>query len=143
MYSEALEVQALAETVVDQYGDSIQDVYGQPVRIKYLFKDSKKSQYLGKCSRATGKWAHLVATDYVIEIWLQWWKDALPNAKKALLFHELKHIQLVEKEDENGDIEISWKIRKHDAEMFVDDIALFGTWLPVHSEILEVCKELS
>lgn len=143
MYSEAPEVAALAETVMDQYSNSLQDVYGQPCRIKYLFKNSKKSTYLGKCSRATGKWSHLTNKDYIIEIFLPWWKNADENAKKALLFHELRHIKLVEKETPEGDLEITWRIRPHEAEMFVDDISLFGTWLPVHNEILEVCKELS
>ena len=142
MYSEAPDVEQLAETVIEENSENLQDCYGQPVKIKYLFKDSKKSTFLGKCCKATGKWAHLVATDYVIEIWLQWWKDALPNAKRALLFHELKHIQLVEKETPEGDLEISWKIRKHFAEIFHEEISLFGPWREEVAQIIDISKQI-
>lgn len=142
MYAEAPDAEQLAEHVLDEYGEYIQDVYGQNVRIKYLSKDSKKSTYLGKCSKATGKWKHLVNQDFIIEIFLPWWKQAKESEKKALLFHELKHIQMVEKETEDGDIEVSWKIRKHDVELFTSELELFGGWRDELKEMIEVCKEV-
>lgn len=142
MYSEAKEVEMLAEQVIDYYGDHLPSVYGQPLRIKYLFKNSKKSQYLGKCSRATGKWAHLTGMDYIIEIWYPWWSQASENERKALLFHELKHIKLEESETPDGDIEIKWGIQKHDSELFVKEFELFGAWRPDYEEIARVCKTI-
>lgn len=142
MYSEAPEVQQLAEMVIEENPEDLADVYGQPVAIKYLFKDSKKSQYLGKCSKATGKWRHMTLVDYVVEVWSEWWKTALPNEKKALLFHELRHIKMEEKEDEEGNIEINWKIRKHDNEVFQSEIELYGSWRKEIAELVSVCKEI-
>jgi hypothetical protein len=139
MYSEALEVQELAEKVIEELGpDYLPDVYGQPIQIHYLFKNSKKSQYLGKCSKATGKWKHMVEKDFIIECWYPWWSSADENERKALLYHELRHIKLEEKEDENGDIEINWKIRKHYVEMFPEEISLYGTWRPEIDELVKV-----
>jgi hypothetical protein len=139
MYSEAPEVAQLAETVIDELGpDYLPDVYGQPIQIHYLFKNSKKSQYLGKCSKATGKWKHMVGKDFIIECWSPWWNSASDNEKQALLYHELRHIKLEEKEDESGNIEINWKIRKHFVEMFTEEISLFGMWRPEIEEVVKV-----
>jgi hypothetical protein len=143
MYSEVPEVEKMAETVIDQYGDTLQDVYGQPCRIKYLSKNSKKSQFLGKCCKASGFWKHLTDFDYVIIVWETFWKNATELEKKALLFHELKHIKLEEKETPEGDIEIKWSLAKHQVELFVSELELFGAWHEPLDEVVSVCKELT
>ena len=122
MYSELKEIEELAEKVLEENQEDLQDCYGQPVRIKYLVKDSKKSQFLGKCCKTSGPWKFLTDFDFVIIIWGQWWNSAHENEKKALLFHELKHIKMDEKEDEEGNIEICWKLKKHFAEVFSEEI---------------------
>ena len=143
MYSELKDLEPLAEQVIDEYGDSLPDVYGQPCRIKYLSKDSKKSQFLGKCCKASGHWRFLTDYDYVIIVWETWWKNATELQKKALLYHELKHIKLEEKETPEGDLEISWKLNKHQAEIFLSELELFGAWHDPLEELVVVCKELS
>jgi hypothetical protein len=143
MYSELKDLEPLAEQVMEEYAEDLQDCYGQPCRIKYLSKDSKKSQFLGKCCKASGHWKHLTHYDFVIIVWESWWKSATELQKKALLFHELKHIKLEEKETPEGDLEINWKLRKHDAEIFISEMERFGAWHDPLEEVVSVCKELS
>lgn len=143
MYSELKDLESLAEQVTEDYATELQDVYGQPCRIKYLSKASKKSQFLGKCCKASGFWKHLTDYDFVIIVWETFWKNSSELEKKALLFHELKHIKLEEKETPEGDIEIKWGIAKHPVELFVSELELFGAWHEPLDEVVSVCKELS
>jgi hypothetical protein len=143
MYSELKDLEPLAEQVMEENSDDLQDCYGQPCRIKYLAKNSKKSQFLGKCCKASGHWRFLTDYDYVVIVWEPWWKSAELNQKKALLFHELKHIKLEEKENSEGDLEINWRLRKHDAEIFCSELERFGSWHTPLEDVVNICKEIS
>jgi len=143
MYLELKDLEPLAEQVMEEYSSDLQDVYGQPCRIKYLAKSSKKSQFLGKCCKASGHWKHMTNFDYVVIVWETFWKNATEFQKKALLFHELSHIKLEEKENPEGDLEISWKLKKHDAEIFISELEMFGAWHEPLDGVVSVCKELS
>ena len=91
---------------------------------------SEKSSYLGKCSKATGKWRYLVDKDFVIEVFSGFWEPATQNQKEALLLHELCHII----SEENDEGEITWKIKKHDLEEFNFVVEKYKDWRPELSE---------
>lgn len=93
--------------------------------IKFLELVADKCSYVGKCSKATGKWQYLIDKDYVIEVWSGFWEAATDKQKEALLYHELMHINC-EEDDDSG--EIKWKIRKHDIEEFEEVVATYGAW---------------
>jgi len=93
-------------------------------KIKFLMLIADRSNCLGKCSKATGKWKHLTGIDYVIEVWQTFWDSASVEAKEALLYHELMHI--ISKETDEG--EIKWGIRKHDLEEFFEVAEKYGAW---------------
>ena len=120
-YNENQEVEQIAKELIPQMGwEHLPD-------IKFLMLVTEKNQYLGKCSKATGKWRYLVDKDYVIEVWEDYWSTATSEQKRALLYHELKHIDYGEEKDDG---ELVWKIRRHDIEEFNDVVSKYKLWRP-------------
>lgn len=97
--------------------------------IKFLIKESDKSEYYGAITRVTGKWKFLTKNDYVIEVWDKFWFDQNTTMlqKEAVVFHELLHIHAEEDED-NGITK--WSLVKHDLEEFRAVVERFGFILP-------------
>jgi hypothetical protein len=94
-------------------------------KIKFLMLTADKCKYLGKCSRATGKWKYLSHIDYVIEVWETFWSSTTDsNIREALVYHELRHIHCTEKEDG----ELVWSLNDHDIEEFIDVVNKYGAW---------------
>jgi hypothetical protein len=123
VWEDAPVVKQIAESLIEKYFDETIR-YHNP-SIKYLFKDSKKSKDLGKCSKSTGFWRHLAEFDYIIWIFKSFWDDATPVEREALVFHELKHI-LIEEDDETG--ELNFKIAPHNIEAFVEEVQIYNDW---------------
>ena len=62
-------LEPLVKTLLGKYDEL---AHCQTAKIKYLFKSSEHSKYLGKCNKAQKKWRHLTGFHYVIEIWREW-----------------------------------------------------------------------
>jgi hypothetical protein len=126
----------MAEDIIIKYDELI---HCNSAKIKYLFKRSEKSKYLGKCSKASGKWAFLTDVDYVVEVWEQWWKAATDHQKEALLYHELRHVEMVVKMKDEEEV-VKWKIKKHCVEVFFDEIRRYGAWNGELTELKNLLK---
>jgi len=119
-------IEEMANKLIEKY-EELEDCFD--AKIKYLFKESAKSAYIGKCSKATGKWRFLTGDlDYVVEVWKPYWTVASDKQKEALLYHELRHIEKKIKENDDGEETVMWKVRKHHEEIFADEILYFGYW---------------
>lgn len=92
-------------------------------KIKFLILQKDNSNYVGKCSLATGKWRYLIDYDFIIEVWDGYFDSASDHEREALLHHELMHITFREK-----DGIIKWKTRRHDLEEFQDTAHMYGLW---------------
>ena len=126
-YIENKEIDQIAEELIPQMG------WREFPQIKFLELIADKSTYLGKCSKATGKWKYLIHKDFVIEVWGAFWNTAERKVKEALLLHELKHVDFSE-DEETG--EITWRIRRHEVEEFHDVVEKYGAWNPDLEEFL-------
>jgi len=133
-YFESKEVEAIAAELIPDMK------WGDVPKIKFLVLDSPRSSYLGKCSKATGKWKHLTGVDYVIEVWAGFWKTSTQTQKQALLYHELLHVDFKEDEDTG---EITWKLRKHEVEEFIDVVKKYGPWNDSLKYLHKYCEEFS
>lgn len=102
--------------------------------IKFLMLHADRSNYFGKCSRATGKWRYLTNVDFVVEVFNYFWKNADIRAKEALIFHELLHVDISEKDDGA----IVFGIKKHDIEEFVAVSQYYGAWNEDLKKFIEV-----
>jgi len=94
-------------------------------KIAYLFKAkmAKRGQTkLGVASHATGKLAFLSGMDFVIEFNHATWRTLTPQARLALVDHELTHCVT----DEDGE----YTLRLHDVEEFGSIIRRWGLWTP-------------
>ena len=125
-YVEVSEAKVIAEKLLNEF----KELKSFPA-IKYLMKVSDSSQYSGKISKATGKWKYLTNYDYIIEVWDGFWTQATNTQKEALIYHELKHIAC----KENDDATLTWNIREHDSEEFVDVVKKYGAWNPALADI--------
>ncbi len=118
-------------------------------RIIYLWKakggKSGGRNTLGKCIKLSGLAKYLSQTDdyhddngnrvpYDFVIWTaaDHCRDGfISNYQfEALIYHELTHIDIEEKEDKEGNPtgEMQWTVRGHDVEVFHNEIAEYGDW---------------
>jgi len=132
-YEDAPMVESLARELIEKY--ELHDA--KEAHVKYLFYKADESSYLGKCSRATGKWSYLTGYDYVIEIWKPFWDSATDQARRAVVYHELLHIQ--KKVTKKG--KVRWLIRKHDVEEFLEVVQEFGPWSTMMQELKRLINE--
>lgn len=121
----------LADSLLEELYDEVaRDYYGdvgdtERWRLRFLWKKTGGTK-LGKCTLASGLVRHYSGCDFVI-----WFAADLvklhyfgERQMAALMFHELLHVD--SKEDKDGIAQPS--IRKHDAELFADEIRRFGAW---------------
>jgi hypothetical protein len=70
--------------------------------------------------------------DFIMTLDLTWWRDASPQARVALVDHELTHAMIAtnqhgeERFDETG--RPIWAIQSHDLEEFNRIVAKYGAW---------------
>ncbi|MEM4720878.1 MAG: putative metallopeptidase [Candidatus Methanomethylicaceae archaeon] len=115
------ETLALVEELVRNHEALIS---ARDAKIKFLFyKSEREPNWLGRCSKASKKWMYIAGVDYVIEINYAWWREASDLQKRALLFHELRHVMRVE--TKKG---IRWVVREHEITGFLDEVRIFGPW---------------
>jgi hypothetical protein len=119
-YAVIPEADAIGETLYKNFGQ-----WPDIPKIKYLIKISDKSRVNGQISKATGKWQYLTQYDYVLEVWDGFWTTATAIQKEALIYHELYHISFKEDEDTG---EITWKLKDHEIEEFLDVAKKYGAW---------------
>lgn len=106
-------------------------ISARDAKIKFLFYESEREpNWLGRCSKASKKWMYIAGVDYVIEINYMWWREASALQKRALLFHELRHVMRVE--TKKG---IKWYVREHEITGFLDEIRIFGPWSDRWAEV--------
>ncbi len=98
-------------------------------RIAYLFREKSNTRgetVLGKAKLAGPDLRYLGEVDYVIEINFEAWLVLVPQARLALVDHELAHCA----KHENADGETSWIILPHDVEEFASIVKRWGLWQP-------------
>ncbi len=137
-YLPAPDVAATAMPLIAEYHS---DLASAP--IVYVFRSppsrSRDRIVLGRALRVMGLNAFLVAlaageapddfldavaadhTFFVMEIALEYWQDAAPEARAAIVDHELCHFYI---DPENGEL----KIRAHDLEEFDEVVYRHGAW---------------
>jgi hypothetical protein len=113
-------------------------------RVIYRWKEkggaSNGKNVLGKCVKLSGPAKHFGNAEYLV--WL-----AADHCRvlgltewelEALLFHELMHVE--EGEDDEGNP--TYKVRGHDAELFVAEFRHYGLWRPELERVSEAVKQI-
>lgn len=119
------EIVAMAQRLIEECDEL---AVAADAKVKYLFVDRKWNK-LGECARATGKWRFLTGFDFVITLNKEAWENMDDQSRRALLHHELSHI---EKRDDK------WVLRRHDIEEFFSTASRFGLW----SESLKIMSQI-
>jgi|GEM_PF-5946452 len=89
-------------------------------------KEEAKHDAIAKCVKAPTVWHDLTGFDAIIWIRDFWWQLFGPEAREALVVHELLHLDV--SYDKAG--EVGLKVRKHDLEEFGDVVRHYGSVLP-------------
>jgi len=146
-YEPAPDVAATAAGLIAEHHPDLTDV-----PIVYVFRTPASKAHarlvLGRALRVTGLRAFLVSlaagdvavdddesrdhTFYVMEIARPEWDGATPEARAALVDHELCHFRI---DDETGEL----KIRAHDLEEFNAVVARHGPWKEDVAMFLDAC----
>lgn len=111
-----------------------QAIQEEDIRIGFLLnvkpfdpaKEEAKHDAIAKCVKAPTVWHDLTGFDAIIWIRDFWWGLLGPDAREALVVHELLHLDV--SYDEAGEVALA--IRKHDLEEFGDVVRHYGTILP-------------
>jgi hypothetical protein len=90
-------------------------------------KSSKKGgkPVAGNVYKMSGKFKHLVGSDFVLEIALDCWNGLEPNQRIALIDHLLSRC-VGEEDEQNG--EMKWKIRPPEVQEFPEIAERHGQW---------------
>jgi hypothetical protein len=97
------------------------------IGVKFLWKrNGGRSQgraRVGQCARTSGLAKHYSGAEFVVWLAADTTRDLGfgPRELEAALFHELSHIDY----DDEADKPV---VRAHDVEMFLDELAEYGTW---------------
>lgn len=117
-FLDAPDLEVIAATLFERHDMQIARYAG----IRFLWKREQTATAMGKCIKASGPLKHATGVDWVI-----WLAADGPRAQgftlrqvEALLYHELLHVG----ENEDG----KPKARRHDAEIFRDELVAYGAW---------------
>ncbi|MCL6557401.1 MAG: hypothetical protein K6U74_01120 [Firmicutes bacterium] len=113
-FFDAPQVEESAKDLIGHYHQHLASA-----RIKYLFREGAWSK-AGAATRVNARDKKLHGYDFLIVINKEFYEQMAPDARRALIDHELSHCGI----SESGD----WKIWKHDVEDFAAVIARHGVW---------------
>jgi Putative phage metallopeptidase len=126
-YSYSEEVEKVANEVIPDLG------WRERPNIQYLMLTADSCDYMGKCSKSSKKMKFLTDKDYVIEVWETAWNAGDAEVRKALMYHELLHIEPETKKDGTT----YWGMRRHDCEEFCDVAEKYGAWDHALKQLLD------
>lgn len=70
-----------------------------------------------------------VEGDFLIEVCSNSWRNLTDELREALLFHELCHCNVIEKDDKrNGGTKIVYSTKDHEFTGFYDELEFYGPW---------------
>ncbi len=97
--------------------------YLNGVRIKYLLVTPNISKtVVGRCIKSSSELKYFSETDYIIEFSNDIWEKVDEKTKELVMYHELLHILIVNKEDG----ETSFQLAKHDVQDFSQILKHYG-----------------
>jgi hypothetical protein len=133
----APELEELAELVIAQFSEFepiAQAIREEGLTIEYVWetkafdplKDEFKPHTIAKVTKASPLWRCLTDRHLVIQFREAFWKAFRDEQRRAVLHHELTHIEV--EVDEQHRLKVS--LREHDVEDFTRTIRRFGPVLP-------------
>jgi len=112
------DLEVLAGNVIEQFSMRIAEDFD----IRWLWKREQTGEAMGKCSRTTGALKHFTDADFVIWVAADGPREHQFTRRQieAVVYHELLHVSITDKGKP--------AIRKHDAEVFREELREFGLW---------------
>jgi hypothetical protein len=149
-YWRAPEVKKIADELIPKHHEALNRT---DVTIRYVFREPAAKSHgrlvYGKARKVGGLSAYLVGLEhadrleddepvdfFVIEIARDLWIGQTEAQRKALVDHELSHLDV--ELDDNGDRKLV--MRGHDLEEFTDVVKRHGLWRPTVAKFAEVAK---
>ena len=128
-YFEAPDVEREIQRVLEKYNDTFYNIRKVGFKAIYRIPERCRGEKVvyGSTSTVSEKMRLFIDADFLIEIWKDGWDASNETQKEALIFHELKHCEMEEKETKKG-LKNVMKTVPHHFEGFVDEYEKFGDW---------------
>lgn len=127
------EPKRIAEDLIPKNHDHLIEFTDQ---IRYVFRDkaakSNGKQVWGKARKVSGLNAFIAGGPgefHLVEFAADIWDRLSPRSKRALVDHELCHLN-VEEEEKDGELVTVLTIKAHDIEEFTEIVQRHGFWRP-------------
>lgn len=129
-------IQAVAEKIIDEHYPALVEAKSL---IGYYLREGAWSK-AGSCKKTTAFERHLTGKMYFVVINDFAYQDFSEEQLKALVDHELHHIERDQENPDVGDSE-AWSIRDHDVEEFAAIIQRHGLWEHGVKRFAEACVD--
>lgn len=116
------DVKALGEAIIAAAHPFLRDAYRKP-KIAYCMLYADTASDIGKVKKIGDdiKTTTQGAPDFIITVWYNWWEDAKPDQRRAMMDHLLCHVGFSVTDGK------TW-LRQHDFEGFRGEIERHGAW---------------
>ncbi|HHV61127.1 MAG TPA: hypothetical protein GXX51_00575 [Firmicutes bacterium] len=135
-FSEAPEVQEIAEKLIEEYHDHLKQA-----RIKYLFRSGNWTAgcktIWAKATKLSAQQTYLTGFDFVITVNRDIWAKLTVEAREALVDHELSHCSC----DYDPLGRPIWRTQGHEVEDFADVIRRHGLWSVELEALMRAAEE--
>lgn len=116
----------------EQLANLISELNPYPnVKIKSFV--TKLNNCAGKCIKCTGVWKKFANCDVIILVSEDFWNVASDLEKRALVEHELSHIDFTK----SGKV----KLKRHDIEEFLSIVQKYGAWDSTLKQLQQILKK--
>jgi hypothetical protein len=140
------EVEELAGEVMDEWPEfePIRTAIDDGLAIAYVFetkpfdptKDEYKRHVVAKVTKASPIWQCLADVRLAIQFRQWFWNKYTPEQRAAVIYHELKHIEITEPENPGDPIKVS--LKPHEIEEFYGVARRYGAILPDIANLVKV-----
>jgi Putative phage metallopeptidase len=140
------EVEEVAERVMREWPEfqPIRDAVDDGLEIAYVFetkpfdptKDEYKRHVVAKVTKASPLWQCLAEVRLAVQFRQWFWEKYSAEQREAVLYHELKHIEITEPENPGDPLKIS--LKPHEIEEFYGVARRYGSVLPDIAKLVKV-----
>lgn len=112
-YIDSKKLENEADFILETLPENFKDVFNCNFKIFFTTRDPSQKHYAGFCRKLDKAIQFRTGLQFLILIYKPYWDEIETPERMKILIHELHHIQVDEEEDDEGYVELKYKLRKH------------------------------